>query len=136
MPAALPLPPPEPVKESTLVLKMLADLKGRKARTALKVVRTKSRSTQITAPQQNAKILLDEYAQLKAPLRQAMRDSYLGMLQALDHTDPAGALDKIDDAMAEMEAMIPALGPDGQPLPPAGEVALPAGQELPPDPVI
>lgn len=133
-----PMPMPEPVKEATLVLQMLEGLKGRKARTALKVVRTKSRSTQIIATQQNVKVLLDEYSKLPGPLRKAQKDSYLGMLQALDHADPAGALEKIDDAMAEIEAMMPALGPDGQPLPPAGgEMPLPPGQEeLPAEPVI
>lgn len=114
---ALPL---EPVKESTLVLQMLADLKGRKARSALKVVRTKSRSTKVIATQQNIKTLMDEYSKLLAPLRRAQRETYLGMLQTLDHPDPAGALDKIDKAMAEIESTMPPLGPDGQPLPPAG----------------
>ncbi len=122
---------PAPVKESTLVMQMLAGLKGRKARSAIKVVRTKSRSTQIIATQQNVKVLLDEYSKLPAPLRKAQNDSYLGMLQALDHNDPAGALEKIDDAMAEMEAaMMPPVGPDGQPLPPdAGGEMMPAQQE-------
>jgi hypothetical protein len=76
-------------------------------------------------------VLLDEYSKLPAPLRKAQNDSYLGMLQALDHNDPAGALEKIDDAMAEMEAaMMPPVGPDGQPLPPdAGGEMMPAQQE-------
>jgi hypothetical protein len=110
---------------------MLAGLKGRKARSAIKVVRTKSRSTQIISTQQNIKVLLDEYSKLPAPLRKAQKDSYLGMLQALDHNDPAGALEKIDDAMAEMEAMMPPVGPDGQPMPPdaGGEITPPAQQE-------
>ena len=122
---------PASVKESTLVMQMLAGLKGRKARSAIKVVRTKSRSTQIIATQQNVKVLLDEYSKLPAPLRKAQNDSYLGMLQALDHNDPAGALEKIDDAMAEMEAaMMPPVSPDGQPIPPdAGGEMMPAEQE-------
>lgn len=127
-----------PKKQSTAVLEMLASLKGRKARTALKVVRTKSRSTQIIATQQNVKVLLDEYSKLPAPLRKAQRDSYLSMLQALDHSDPVTALDKIDAAMAEMEAAAPPMGPDGQPLPPpdlAGS-PLPPADETPPEPAI
>jgi hypothetical protein len=120
-----------PVKESTLVMQMLAGLKGRKARSAIKVIRTKSRSTQILATQQNIKVLLDEYSKLPAPLRKAQRDAYLEMLQALDSTNPASALEKIDDAMAEMEAaMMPPVGPDGQMQPPdAGDEMMPSKQE-------
>lgn len=122
---------PAPVKESTLVMQMLAGLKGRKARSAIKVVRTKSRSTQIIATQQNVKVLLDEYSKLPGPLRKAQRDSYIDMLQALDTTNPSGALEKIDDAMAEMESMMSPVGPDNQPLPPdaGGEMMPPAEQE-------
>ncbi|MEZ5386479.1 MAG: hypothetical protein R3F13_13285 [Prosthecobacter sp.] len=111
-PPAEAMPPPEMpveqavpmVKESTLVLRLLQKLKGRHAKNALKVVRTKSRSTQIIATQQNVKVLLDEYAKLPAPMRRALQPSYLSMLQTLDHPDPASALAGVDAAMAEIEA--------------------------------
>ena len=135
-------PPPVPlIKESTLVLRMLQKLKGRHAANALKVVRTKSRTTQVIATQQNVKVLLDEYAKLPAPLRRALQPSYLSMLQTLDHPDPAQALADVDAAMAEMEAQAAAMaGPPGGGAPgmaPELPAAPPEGQEpLPPEPVI
>lgn len=110
----MPLEPPAlpMIKESTLVLKFLARLKGRRASRTLRVVRTKSRTTQVIATQQNVKVLLDEYAKLPAPLRKAMQPSYLIMLQTLDHADPAKALADIDNAMAELEAQMAMMPPD------------------------
>ena len=133
-------PPPVPmIKESTLVLRFLAKLKGRHASNALRVVRTKSRTTQVIATQQNVKVLLDEYAKLPAPLRQALPSSYLSMLHTLDHPDPAKALADIDAAMAEIEAQAMQMQQQaaamGDPATMPG--GLPAGQEpLPAEPAV
>lgn len=137
------MPPPlaaPMVKESTLVMRLLGKLKGRRAASALKVVRTKSRATQVIATQQNIKVLLDEYAKLPAPLRKAMKEQYLAMLQALDAPDPQKALDAVDAAMEEVEAsmaaMPPAGGPAGEP-PPISDPRAPAeGVPEPVEPVI
>lgn len=134
VPAMEPAPPEVPmIKESTLVLRYLAKLKGRHASSALRVVRTKSRTTQVIATQQNIKTLLDEYAKLPKPLRRAMQSSYLSMLQTLDAPDPAKALADTDAAMDEIEAQqamqmqqqaaAPAELPGGLP---AGQEAIPA----------
>ncbi len=125
------------VKESTLVIEWFKKLKGRRAGNVLKLVRTKSRSLQIIANQQNIKVLCAEYAKLPAPLRLALKDTFVGMLQALDHPDPASQLAKIDEAMqaieeaqtaAAMEAGIP-------PAEAAASAAAPVEAEQP-EPVI
>jgi hypothetical protein len=109
---------PAPVKESTLVMQMLAGLKGRKARSAMKIVRTKSRSTQILNANTNIDATLDKYQSMPAPLRKARRDTSMGNLLALDVSNPAETLKKVDDAMAEIEASM--MPPDaGGEMPPA-----------------
>lgn len=120
-------PAMQQVPEAQIVLEWLGSLKGRKARRALKFVRSKSRGLQVIANQQNVKTLLAEYARHPAPMRQALRETYIAMLQALDESNPQAALDKVDEAMTALEsaAAMAAVNPDGTPTTPGAPVSDP-----------